>query len=373
MVELYNIACTTAYPLDGNQIVCSSSAKHYRIAVLEKTAMTERKANPELGLIIPCYNEEDVLPDLLDELNKLDQALPGPVYFLFVDDGSTDATAAILTDLCNRDERFACLSFSRNFGHQDAVSAGLQHARGDLVTVLDADLQDPPSVIPAFVEKWREGYDVVYGVRANRKESLPLRLAYRLFYRILKKIANIEVPLDAGDFALMDRRVVDVINRMPEHNRFIRGLRGWVGFRQTGVRYERQSRRSGTSKYSVGRLIKLALDGLVSFSAVPLRLASWFGAMAALLGFCYLAYALVCWIIGSTLPPGWTSTIVTILFLGGVQLMVLGILGDYIGRIFDEVKNRPHYVHRAKVGWLANEPHNKSADAENLRHPISTP
>ena len=314
--------------------------------------MTQRKPNPELGIVIPCYNEEEVLPELLDELDTLDKALPLPVFFLFVDDGSTDATLAILTEVCSRDPRFACLSFSRNFGHQDAVSAGLQHVRGDLVAILDADLQDPPSVLEAFVDKWRDGYDVVYGIRTNRKETLPLRLAYRLFYRLLKKIANIEVPLDAGDFALMDRRVVDVINRMPEHNRFIRGLRGWVGFRQTGVPYERQARRSGTSKYSVRKLTKLAFDGLMSFSAVPLRLASWLGAMAAFLGFCYLGYALICWIIGITLPPGWTSTIVIILFLGGVQLMVLGILGDYIGRIFDEVKNRPHYIQRTTLGWL---------------------
>ena len=314
--------------------------------------MTKRKPTPELGIVIPCYNEEAVLAKLLDALDALDEALPLPVFFLFVDDGSTDATLAILAEVCSRDPRFACLSFSRNFGHQNAVSAGLQHVRGDVVAVLDADLQDPPSVLETFIEKWREGYDVVYGIRTNRKESLPLRLAYRLFYRILKKIANVEVPLDAGDFALMDRRVVDVINRMPEHNRFIRGLRGWVGFRQTGVPYERQSRRSGTSKYSLGKLTKLALDGLLSFSAVPLRLASWLGALAAFLGFCYLVYALICWTIGITLPQGWTSTIVIILFLGGVQLMVLGILGDYIGRIFDEVKNRPHYVQRTTLGWL---------------------
>lgn len=335
--------------------------------------MTQRKATPELGVVIPCYNEEEVLPELFNELDELDQALPFPVYFLFVDDGSTDQTLEILAAACRRDPRFACLSFSRNFGHQDAVSAGLQHVRGDLVAVLDADLQDPPSVLPAFVEKWREGYDVVYGVRTNRKETLPLRLAYALFYRILKKIANVEVPLDAGDFALMDRRVVDVINRMPEHNRFIRGLRGWVGFRQTGVPYERLSRRSGASKYGVGKLVKLAFDGLMSFSAVPLRLASWFGALAAFLGFCYLVYALVCWTIGIALPKGWTSTIVIILFLGGVQLMVLGILGDYIGRIFDEVKNRPHYIQRTTLGWLDRQPHNEPADAENVRRPISQP
>ncbi len=333
--------------------------------------MTKRKQNPELGVIIPCYNEEKVLPELLKELDKLDQALPSPVYFLFVDDGSTDETLEILTAVCDRDERVACLSLSRNFGHQSAISAGLQHARGDILAVIDADLQDPPLAIPAFIDKWREGYDVVYGIRTNRKERLPLRLAYALFYRILKKIAHIDVPLDAGDFALMDRRVVDVINRMPEHNRFIRGLRGWVGFRQTGVPYERQSRHSGTSKYPFSKLMKLALDGLVSFSAVPLRLASWLGALAALLGFGYLLYAFIARLAGVSIPAGWTSTMIIILFLGGIQLMVLGILGDYIGRIFDEVKNRPHYIQQKELGWLAERPlQDEPADAENLRRSI---
>lgn len=333
--------------------------------------MTVRKKNPELNVIIPCYNEEEVLPELLRELDKLDEALPLPVHFLFVDDGSTDETLEILEAVCEQDERFACLSFSRNFGHQTAVSAGLHHVRGDLVAVIDADLQDPPSTIPVFIEKWKEGYDVVYGVRTNRKEALPLRLAYAAFYRLLKKLADVDVPLDAGDFSLMDRRVVDVLNRMPEHNRFIRGLRGWVGFPQIGVSYERRSRHSGASKYTFRKLMKLALDGLISFSAVPLRLASWFGTLAALLGFSFLLYMLICWIIGVEFPIGWASTVASILFLGGIQLMVMGILGDYIGRIFDEVKNRPHYILQKELGWLADAPlQNELEDTENKRHSI---
>ena len=316
--------------------------------------MSKRKPDPELTVVIPCFNEEEVLPELLAELDKLDESVPSPVYFIFVDDGSSDGTLGILESLCAEDERFACLSFSRNFGHQSAVSAGLKHARGDVVAVIDADLQDPPFVIPAFIDKWREGYDVVYGIRTNRKERLLLRLAYSMFYRILKRIAHVEVPLDAGDFALVDRRVVDEINRMPEHNRFIRGLRGWVGFRQTGVAYERMARHSGESKYTFNKLLKLALNGLISFSAVPLRLASWLGIMAAALGFVYLAYAFVARLVGVSITPGWTSTIVTILFLGGIQLMVLGILGDYLGRIFDEVKSRPDFIPREMFGWLVD-------------------
>ena len=333
--------------------------------------MRKRNPIPELTVIIPCYNEEDVFPHLLDELLKLEEALTFPVYFLFVDDGSTDNTLALIMEVCSTDERFACLSLSRNFGHQNAVSAGMRHARGDMVAVIDADLQDPPSVIPAFVEKWKEGYDVVYGIRKNRKEGLPQRLAYALFYRILKRIANIEVPLDAGDFSLMDRRVVDVINEMPEHNRFIRGLRGWVGFRQTGVAYERAERREGVSKYTFGKLLKLAFDGLISFSTVPLWLAGWMGAISAMLGFCYMLYALICRISGIELPEGWTSTIIVVLFLGGIQLMVLGILGNYIGRMFDEVKNRPHYVASQTAGWLTDVIQSyDSTDAGRIRTSI---
>jgi glycosyltransferase involved in cell wall biosynthesis len=330
--------------------------------------MEKREHDPVLAVVIPCFNEEEVLPELLHELDNLDRSLSSPVYFMFVDDGSSDRTLEILQGLCDSDSRFACISFSRNFGHQAAVSAGLRHARGDVVAVIDADLQDPPSVIPAFIDKWREGYDVVYGVRTNRKERLLLRAAYSIFYRILKRIANVDVPLDAGDFALMDRRVVDEINRMPEHNRFIRGLRGWVGFRQAGVRYERLARHKGESKYTFRKLLKLALDGLISFSAVPLRLASWFGVMAAGLGFLYLAYAFVGKVAGLAIPPGWTSTIVTVLFLGGVQLMVLGILGDYLGRIFDEVKNRPDSIQRDAFGWVADgQPRAVKTEAEPLQ------
>lgn len=323
--------------------------------------MMPRTPTPELTVIVPCYNEEDVFPLLLKELYKLDDTLSFPVYFLFVDDGSSDSTLRLIMDACDQDKRCACISLSRNFGHQNAVSAGLRHARGDIVAVIDADLQDPPSVLPAFVDKWREGYDVVYGIRKNRKEGLPQRFAYAVFYRLLKRIANIDVPLDAGDFSLLDRRVVDVINQMPEHNRFIRGLRGWVGFRQTGIEYEREERRKGESKYTFGKLVKLAFDGLVSFSAVPLWLAGWIGALSAILGFCYMLYAFISRISGTPIPQGWTSTIMVVLFLGGIQLMVLGILGNYVGRIFDEVKNRPHYVASQTAGWLTDaiQPHDK--------------
>lgn len=313
--------------------------------------MTDHRSdNPEICLIFPCYNEEEVLPDLLRTLATLDLGIP--TRFLFIDDGSQDRTLSLLTEACAADERMACLSFSRNFGHQVAVSAGLKHAFGDIIAVLDADLQDPPELLESFIAQWRNGYDVVYGVRTNRKESWFLRMCYRSFYRLLDRISNIHIPRDAGDFALMDRKVVDVINTLPEHNRFVRGLRGWVGFKQIGVKYARPARHAGKPSYNMRRLTALALDGLLSFSAAPLRVSAWLGAGAAFLGFCYLVYALSVFVSGKDLPEGWTSTVVLILFLGGVQLMVLGILGEYLGRIFDEVKGRPHYVLRDQTGWL---------------------
>lgn len=314
-----------------------------------------RPATPELGLVIPCYNEEQVLPRLFAELEAFMQQAGVPCRVLFVDDGSRDGTRQLLEDACARQPAFAAVTLSRNFGHQTAVSAGLRFSRGDIVAVLDADLQDPPAVVLQMIERWRAGYDVVYGVRANRKEGWLLRAAYALFYRLLKRMANIEIPLDAGDFSLMDRRVVDFINQMPEHNRFVRGLRGWVGFRQIGLKYERAARQAGEPKYNVRRLMKLALDGFVSFSTVPLRLATWIGALTSGLGF-----LLALWAIGSAIflqkvPPGWASLAVMLLFFGGIQLVVLGIIGEYVGRIFEEVKNRPHFLVASSAGWVATQ------------------
>ena len=312
--------------------------------------MTVRKPQPELGLVIPCYNEEDVLPKLIQRLDEITFGIPTSV--LFVDDGSTDGTSSLILEACQQRASFALLTLSRNFGHQTAVTAGLRHSRGDVVAVMDADMQDPPELLATFVERWREGYDVVYGIRTDRKESWPLRAAYHLFYRLLKRVSDIDIPEDAGDFALMDRKVVDVINAMPEHNRFVRGLRKWAGFRQTGVPYKRPRRVDGRSKYNVHRLTRLAFDGLLSFSSAPLRLSAWLGITAAALGFCYLVFAILAHFLADTAPPGWTSTMAVILLLGGMQLVVLGIIGEYVGRIFEEVKNRPHFVVRSVAGWL---------------------
>ena len=308
-----------------------------------------------LGVVVPCYNEEEVLPLLFDTLDAFADSVAYKVKFLLIDDGSRDQTYPLIAAKCDRDERYGCIKFSRNFGHQTAVSAGLMHVPGEAVGVIDADLQDPPAVLDEMVAKWRQGYDVIYGVRKNRKESVLLRSAYSLFYRLLKKIANVDIPLDAGDFSVVDRKVVDKINTMPEHNRFIRGLRGWVGFSQVGHEYERMPRAAGEPKYDLSKLFRLAFDGIVTLSSFPLKIASWIGASAALLGVFYGLYALVDSILYSRPPSGWPSLAMLIIFFGGVQLMVLGIIGEYIGRIFDEVKRRPLFITETKAGWLAEQ------------------
>jgi dolichol-phosphate mannosyltransferase len=320
--------------------------------MMGRVMQSERPKLPKLGLIIPCYNEEAVLPQLLAGLARLRKETDLRVNILFIDDGSRDRTFELLAQASLNDPSIACLRFSRNFGHQIAVAAGLRYVEGDVIGVLDADLQDPPEVMLKMVDKWREGFDVVYGVRQNRKEGVLLRGAYALFYRLLKRVANVELPLDAGDFCVMDRRVVDCLKRMPEHAPFIRGLRGWVGFKQTGFPYDRAARAGGESKYDFSKLLNLAVQGLVSFSSVPLRFATWFGLFASAIGFCLLIWAVVSALVLDKVPPGWASLAVMVLFFGGVQLLVMGIIGEYVGRIFDEVKNRPHFIIDSSVGWV---------------------
>jgi len=319
------------------------------------SAAPERPACPSVGLIVPCYNEEEVLPALFETLEPVLDRLGPEARVLLVNDGSRDGTAGLLDAQCARDSRYGVLHLSRNFGHQAAISAGLQHVRGEAVVLLDADLQDPPDLIPAMVATWREGFDIVYGVRQKRKEAWVLRAAYRVFYRLLKRMANVDIPLDAGDFSLMDRRVVDLLNHMPEQNRFVRGLRGWVGFRQAGLPYERAERRAGAPKYNLTRLMRLALDGLVSFSIVPLRLAVWLGLATSLFGFLYLVYAVAERLLVGTTPPGWASLVVLILLLGGIQLVMIGIIGEYVGRIFEEVKGRPRFIVARETGWAGED------------------
>ena len=312
---------------------------------------------PTISAILPVYNERENLDALLDRLPPvLESAADGSFEIVFVDDGSRDGSAEILDSFCARDSRLRVIHFSRNFGHQAALQAGLDASSGDAVILMDADLQDPPEVLHQFIEKWQQGYDVVYAVRRKRKENFLKRAAYSIFYRSMKVIAEIDVPLDVGDFCLMDRRVVDMLVTLRERHRFLRGLRSWVGFRQIGIEYQREARLAGEPKYTLRKLISLALSGYIGFSAMPLRAAAWLGFLSAAAGFSIGIWVLVRTLIELPSPPrGWASTMSVILFVGGVQLLVLGIIGEYLGRVYDEVRNRPLYVVRSRVGFSATD------------------
>jgi dolichol-phosphate mannosyltransferase len=307
-------------------------------------------AIPDLSVVVPVCDEEDSLAELSGRLHAVLAPLALSFEIVFVNDGSRDGSLEAMRKLRAGDDRFKIVDLSRNFGHQIAVSAGLDHATGRAAVVMDADLQDPPEVLPRLIERWRDGYDVVYAVRRERKEALPLRMAYHLFYRLLRRMARIELPLDAGDFSLMDRRVVDELGRMPERNRYVRGLRAWVGFRQTGIEYARAPRYAGEAKYTVSRLLQLAYDGIFAFSDVPVRLARNLGlavtAGAALMAF----WTLIKRIFGYEVVPGFATITLLVLFFGGVQLITIGVLGEYIARVYTEVKRRPLYVVRAVEG-----------------------
>ena len=314
----------------------------------------------DLSLVIPLYNEEEVFGELLRRLTDFLAALQAAavpearnIEVIFVDDGSRDATAALIQQACAAHSWCRGVIFSRNFGHQTAVTAGMQHSRGQSVAILDGDLQDPPEVVAEFLRKMRDGFDVVYAIRTQRKENIFKRAAYAAFYRLMRALSSIPIPLDSGDFCLMSRRVVDQINAMPERHRFIRGMRSWVGFRQVGHSYPRDARRQGQSKYSFSKLLKLAFDGIFTFSEKPLRWSTLLGltvAGASLIWGCYV----ILWRLFGTHPPelqGWATMVVGMLFLGGVQLISIGILGEYIGRIHNEVKGRPLYVVQERFGF----------------------
>jgi polyisoprenyl-phosphate glycosyltransferase len=309
-----------------------------------------------LSVAIPVHNEESVLPELLQRLRSTLDKLPGgPHELVFVDDGSTDRTFEMLAAAARQDPRILALSLSRNFGHQVAITAALDQVTGDATVVMDGDLQDVPEEIPRFVERWGEGFDVVYAKRVRRKEPWVLRLCYYVFYRMMAGLSDIRLPLDSGDFGLISRRVVEQLRRMPEHHRYLRGLRSWVGFRQTGLEVERAERHSGKSKYSLTRLLKLAFDGIFAFSIVPIRVASLFGAFVIVLSFLYALYALYAKLFLHQSPQGFTALIVAVTFLSGIVIFFLGVIGEYVGRIYEEIKARPHYLIARRVGWSAGE------------------
>ncbi len=299
---------------------------------------------PDLSVVVPLFNEEENIQELHRRLSTVLGALGGSYELVLVDDGSRDSTPRLIDELARRDPHVTIIHLSRNFGHQPAVSAGIEHARGRAVMIMDGDLQDPPEVIPQFLARWREGYDVVYAVRRRRKEGIFKRFCYFAFYRLLSLIAELDIPLDSGDFCLMDRRVVEALKALPERKRFVRGLRTFVGFRQTGLAYERAAREAGRPKYTLRALFGLAIDGLVSFSSSPLRLVTRLGLVSALLALGLAIWVFVDAYTHQSAPRGWASTIVIVLFMGSVQLISLGIIGEYIRLIFLETKARPTYV-----------------------------
>ena len=315
----------------------------------------------KISVIIPCFNEEQVLPQLFQRLTAAAASWAMDYEIICVDDGSRDRTWELLKVQYAKDSRWCCLSFARNFGHQVAVSAGLYHATGDAVVIIDADLQDPPEEIARLLKKWREGFQVVYAVRTKRDDAILKQFLAWGFYRMLSKAVPFNVPADAGDFCLLDRRVVEVMNALPERNRYLRGLRAWSGFRQIGIEFERQARAAGAPQYTFKKSFRLAMDGVFSFSTVPLRLATYLGLGVSLVAFlgalftlCQKIFAEQFAKIGMTPGPhGIPTLVISTLFLGGVQLICLGILGEYLGRIYDEVKGRPHWVVQDCAGLKA--------------------
>lgn len=304
-----------------------------------------------LSVVVPIYNEEKIIDELHARLTPVLEGIGGLGFeVVLVDDGSSDASWPLMQQLSGRDPRYRSVKLSRNFGHQVAITAGLDHARGDAVVVIDADLQDPPEVIPEMVAKWREGFDVVYGVRESRDGESFLKLwTAGLFYRLLRRFTNVDIPVDVGDFRLLSHRAAAQLRELKEKDRFVRGLVSWMGFNQTGVTYHREARFAGETKYPYSKMIKFALDGITSFSSVPLKLASWLGYATSVLAFLYMLSVFVQKALGYTVP-GFATIMVAMLFVGGVQLICLGIIGEYIGRIFNEIKPRPIYIIDTVVG-----------------------
>jgi glycosyltransferase involved in cell wall biosynthesis len=306
-----------------------------------------------LSVVVPCYNEEEVLHEthrrLVDVLARLEDL---DFEIVYVDDGSRDQTPFILRQLQAADECVRVLRFSRNFGHQIAVTAGVDHASGDAVVLIDADLQDPPEVILEMVARWREGYHVAYGVRTDRPGESAFKLwTAKAFYRLINRMSDTEIPLDTGDFRLMDRKVVKALQSMPERDRFVRGMVSWVGFRQIAVPYQRAPRLAGESKYPLYKMLRFALDGIASFSIAPLKLATWMGFTVSGLALLGIVYALALRLFTSIWITGWTALFMAVLFMGGIQLISLGIIGEYVGRIYGEVKRRPLYLVNERLGF----------------------
>jgi dolichol-phosphate mannosyltransferase len=315
------------------------------------------KRNIRYTIIIPAYNEEAVIHETYRRLTRVMEATGEPYELLFVNDGSRDRTAEIIEGFAASDRCVRLLDFSRNFGHQIAITAGMDYARGDAVVIIDADLQDPPELIPLMIDKWKEGYEVVYAKRSQRKgETLFKKWTALLFYRVLRALTEVNIPLDTGDFRLIDRKVCDAMRNIREKNRFVRGLVSWVGFRHTAIEYVREERFAGETKYNLKKMLRFSMDGITSFSHKPLRMATYLGFLISLGSFVYLAIAAGLKLFTTGTVAGWAPLIACLLLLNGLILITLGILGEYVGRIYDETKNRPLYILRNKEKIENNKP-----------------
>ncbi len=321
-------------------------------------AFVPQNTSQLLSLVVPCYNEEEVIGETLkrlkvfcSELQNLDAEL------IFIDDGSCDRTRELLKGFRAEDLRIKIIGFARNFGHQIAVTAGIDAASGDAVVLIDADLQDPPEVIHEMIAKWREGYDVVYGMRSDRPgESSFKVVTARSFYRLLNRLSDVPIPLDTGDFRLVSRHVVETLRAMPERDRFVRGMVSWVGFKQTAISYRRAERFAGVSKYPLKKMIRFATDGILSFSSKPLQISGALGMACAFFALLGIFYALFLRLFTNSWVEGWTALMIAVLFLGGIQLISVGILGEYVGRIYNEIKGRPLYVVQEYTGFGKSGP-----------------
>ena len=301
----------------------------------------------KISIVVPMYYEEEVAKECYSRLKGILEKIENYNYeIIFINDGSKDKTLPILMEIAEKDKNVKVISFARNFGHQCAVTAGLQYVTGDAIVIIDADLQDPPELIPEMLKLWEDGNDVIYGKRKSREgESKFKLLTASMFYKTLNALSDVEIPKDTGDFRLVDRKVVDVINSLPEHNKFLRGLFSWVGFKQTPFEYERKERFAGKTKYPLKKMLKLAQDGIFSFSTKPLRIVGTMGIISIAISIIILIYAILSYIFNwNNLTPGWTSLMVTMTFLGGMILISLWMIGEYIGRIYDETKRRPQYI-----------------------------
>lgn len=315
--------------------------------------MPRNKTKKLISIVVPCFNEEDNIKEMYKRLKQTTLGLDSFSFeLIFINDGSIDNSEKIILALNKQDKLVKLISFSRNFGHQIAISAGIENAKGEAVIIIDSDLQDPPEILPNLIEKWLKGFDVVYAIRKKRKGESYFKLwTANLFYKLINKISPVKIPLNVGDFRLIDKKVAKSLASIKERNRFVRGLTSWIGFRQTGIYYTRNERFHGKTKYPLFGMLKFAIDGIASFSTFPLRLASIFGFLFVILSLIFIVYALISKYYLRNVLPGWTSIIIIFSFFSGVQFIILGIYGEYIGRIYEEVKARPLYIIKKKIGF----------------------